>query len=227
MVGSSSMSVSSVSNAAATYSQQATATPRPTPLTTDVNTNTDRPADVVNEPSPSTVVTLSEAAKNPASQVDAEKFPGLAAYARGEKNITLTVEEGNEGVRLGIIKVGVNKSSMPLSEAWAPQLFVQAGGGSKELDISHFVKQLNRAGISDANAQIMFKTFDKSGDGSLSIDEYYAGIKSGGSQNTELFQRLIDTYTRNADGSVNDAATNQFLAQGLAVATAFWSRHND
>lgn len=226
MVGSSSMSVSSVSNAAATYSQQASATPRPTPLTTDVSTNTDRPADVVNEPSPSTVVTLSEAAKNPASQVDAEKFPGLAAYARGEKNITLTVEEGNEGVRLGIIKVGVDKSSMPLSEAWAPQLFVQAGDG-KDLDLSHFVKQLNRAGVSDANAQIMFKTFDKSGDGSLSLDEYYAGIKSGGSQNTELFQRLIDTYTRNADGSVNDAATNQFLAQGLAVATAFWSRHSD
>lgn len=68
----------------------------------------------------------------------------------------------------------------------------------------------------------MFKTFDKSGDGSLSLDEYYAGIKSGGSQNTELFQRIIDTYTRNADGSVNDAATHQFLAQGLAIATAFW-----
>ncbi|MEO8643486.1 EF-hand domain-containing protein [Pseudomonas sp.] len=220
------MSVSSVSNAAATYSQQTSATPRPTPLTTDENPNTDRPVDVVNEPSPSTVVTLSEAAKNPASQVDAEKFPGLAAYARGEKNITLTVEEGNEGVRLGIIKVGVDKSSMPLSEAWAPQLFVQAGGG-KDLDLSHFVKQLNRAGVSDANAQIMFKTFDKSGDGSLSLDEYYAGIKSGGSQNTELFQRLIDTYTRNADGSVNDTATNQFLAQGLAVASRFWSRHNN
>ncbi|WP_460143237.1 EF-hand domain-containing protein [Pseudomonas sp. S3_B08] len=220
------MSVSSVSNAAGTYSQQALFTSRPKPQTTDVTTNTDRPADVVNEPSPSTVVTLSEAAKNPASQVDAEKFPGLAAYARGEKNITLTVEEGNEGVRLGIIKVGVDKSSMPLSEAWAPQLFVQAGGG-KDLDRSRFVKQLNRAGVSDANAQIMFKIFDKSGDGSLSLDEYYAGIKSGGSQNTELFQRLIDTYTRNADGSVNDTATNQFLAQGLAVATAFWSRHND
>lgn len=226
MVGPSSMSVSSVSNAAGTYSQQALFTSRPTPQTTDVTTNTDRPADVVNEPSPSTVVTLSEAAKNPAPQVDAEKFPGLAAYARGEKNITLTVEEGNEGVRLGIIKVGVDKSSMPLSEAWAPQLFVQAGGG-KDLDLSHFVKQLNRAGVSDANAQIMFKTFDKSGDGSLSLDEYYAGIKSGGIQNTELFQRLIDTYTRNADGSVNDTSTNQFLAQGLAVATAFWSRHNN
>jgi hypothetical protein len=171
-------------------------------------------------------VTLSEAAKNPASQVDSVKFPGLAAYAQGGKNITLTEEEGNEGVRLGIIKIGTDKSSMPLSEAWAPQLFVQAGGGNDKLDLSHFTQQLNRAGVSDAKAQIMFKTFDKSGDGSLSLDEYYAGIKAGGSQSTELFQQLIDTYTRNADGSANEAATNQFLAQGLAVATTFWSRHN-
>ncbi|WP_460091720.1 EF-hand domain-containing protein [Pseudomonas sp. S2_E02] len=220
------MSVSIITSASATYSQQTSATPKLAPLTTDVITGVDRPADVASEPPPSTVVTLSEAAKNPASQVDADKFPGLAAYARGEKNITLTVDEGNEGLRLGILKLGTDKSSMPLSEAWAPQLFVQAGGG-KDLDRSHFVKQLNRAGVSDANAQIMFKTFDKSGDGSLSLDEYYAGIKSGGSQNTELFQRLIDTYTRNADGSVNDTSTNQFLAQGLAVATAFWSRHNN
>lgn len=221
------MSVSSVSSAAASYSPVASSTPKPTAPTTDENTNVDRPEGIVSAPSPSTVVTLSEAATNPASQVDAEKFPGLAAYARGEKNITLTVEEGNEGVRLGIIKVGTDKSATPLSEAWAPQLFVQAGGGSATLDVSHFVRQLNRAGVSDAKAQIMFKTFDKSGDGSLSVDEYYAGIKAGGSQNTELFQRLIDTYTRNTDGSANDAATNQFLAQGLAVATAFWSRHND
>ncbi len=72
------------------------------------------------------------------SAVDEKKFPGLAAYARGEKGITLTPEEGVEALRLGIIPEGHIKSEMPLSEAWAPQLFVRAGGEVESLMLINF-----------------------------------------------------------------------------------------
>jgi hypothetical protein len=160
------------------------------------------------------------------SAVDEQKFPGLAAYARGEKGITLTLEEGVEALRLGIIPQGHNKSEMPLSEAWAPQLFVRAGGATGKLDVDQFSKQLAIVGVDSSRAKSMFKNFDTSGDGSLTVDEYYAGIKAGGEKVTALFQSLIDAYTRNTDGSANEQATYQFLAEGSAMATTFWSRHS-
>lgn len=158
--------------------------------------------------------------------VDEKRFPGLAAYARGEKRITLTTDELNEALRLGIVKEGHDKSSIPLSEAWAPQLFVRAGGAGGKLDLDQFSKQLAIVGVDSARAKSMFKDFDASGDGSLSVDEYYEGIKAGGEKYKDLFQSLIDSYTRNADGSANEQKTNQFLAEGLALATKFWSRRS-
>ncbi|WP_460045064.1 EF-hand domain-containing protein [Pseudomonas sp. S2_H01] len=99
------------------------------------------------------------------------------------------------------------------------------GGGGK-LDVDQFSKQLAIVGVDSSRAKSMFKNFDTSGDGSLSLDEYYAGIKAGGEKATALFQSLIDAYTRNADGSANEQATNQFLAEGSAMATKFWSRRS-
>ncbi|MFJ3524254.1 EF-hand domain-containing protein [Pseudomonas sp. NPDC090203] len=177
----------------------------------------------------SAAVTTPSSKPDPADKaalVDEKKYPGLAAYARGGKGITLTQDELAEALRLDIIPEGHTKSAIPLSEAWAPQLFVRAGGGGGKLDVDQFSKQLAVVGVDAARAKSMFKDFDKSGDGTLSVDEYYEGIKAGGEKYTVLFQSLIDAYTRNADGSASEEKTNQFLAEGSAMATKFWSRRS-
>ncbi|HEY4316647.1 MAG TPA: EF-hand domain-containing protein [Herbaspirillum sp.] len=115
-------------------------------------------------------------------------------------------------------------SSKSLSEAWAPQMHVQADADHDNLlSASEFEDQMQRVGIAVAQAQEMFRTFDKSGDGRISVEEYVAGVKASNSSGSTLFNRLLDSYVRNPDGKINDQAETDFLSKGSAAAEKYWA----
>ncbi|EJN34393.1 hypothetical protein [Pseudomonas sp. GM80] len=125
------------------------------------------------------------------------------------------------------VQPGTMKSSMPLSEAWGPQLFVLADkNGDKDLNDSEFAELMNRIGMPSDQAKELFSTFDTMNKNSLTIDEFAQGIKSNNSQGKDIFQNVIDTIILNPTGEVNESALQDFLKQGAAAAESYWSRHN-
>jgi hypothetical protein len=115
-------------------------------------------------------------------------------------------------------------SSKSLSEAWAPQMHVQADADHDNLlSAGEFEDQMQRVGIAVAQAQEMFRRFDKSGDGRISVEEYVAGVKASNSSGSMLFNKLLDTYVRNPDGKINDQAETDFLSKGSAAAEKYWA----
>jgi Ca2+-binding EF-hand superfamily protein len=119
---------------------------------------------------------------------------------------------------------GELKSVIPLTEAWGPQMFFQANTSKTEkLTSSEFADQLKRIGVSTESASKLFRTFDMSKDGSLSVDEYVAGIRSINASGNTMFSDLMYSYTRSPDGKVDNAAEDSFLQQGGALATKYWS----
>jgi Ca2+-binding EF-hand superfamily protein len=125
------------------------------------------------------------------------------------------------------VQPGTMKSSMPLSEAWGPQLFVLADtNGDKSLNDSEFAELMNRIGMPSDQAEELFSLFDTTKENRLSIDEFVEGIKSSNSQGNSIFQNVIDTIICNPTGEVNESALQNFLKQGSSAAESYWSRHN-
>jgi len=119
---------------------------------------------------------------------------------------------------------GELKSVMPLTEAWGPQMFFQADSSKNEkLTSSEFADQLKRIGVSAETASKLFKTFDTSNDAGLSVDEYVAGIRSINASGNTMFSDLMNSYSRSPDGQIDNAAQDNFLKQGEALATKYWS----
>jgi Ca2+-binding EF-hand superfamily protein len=103
-------------------------------------------------------------------------------------------------------------------------MFFQANTSKNEkLTSSEFADQLKRVGVSAETASKLFKTFDTSKDGSLSVDEYVAGVRSINSSGNTMFSDLMNSYTRSPDGKVDHAAEDSFLKQGEALATKYGS----
>jgi len=117
-------------------------------------------------------------------------------------------------------------TATPLAIAWAPQLMAQADTDKdSRLDSGEFTRLLQRAGVNADQAEKLFQSFDSSQDGKLTVDEFVDGVTQQVNDNNPLFQKLIDSYTRNPDGSNNESAVNAFLAQGFALASDWASRH--
>jgi Ca2+-binding EF-hand superfamily protein len=117
-------------------------------------------------------------------------------------------------------------SAMPLTVAWAPQLFVQADANrDNQLTVGEFTDQLSRIGETADTAKALFSKFDTDDDGKLSIDEFVHGVQSNvATGGGALFSRLIDFYTVNPNDKDDKQPLNDFLAAGLAVANAYWSK---
>lgn len=112
--------------------------------------------------------------------------------------------------------------SMQLSVAWAPQMLVQADTNQDEqLDSDEFRKQLDRVGVTEQDVRKLFKGFDTSGDGSLTVDEFVKGIKNSLAQGEAVFDDLVNSYQRDSAGNIDDAATDAFLKQGYALALKY------
>lgn len=122
------------------------------------------PASATSNNTPATPVTSSTSVTAPTSTTATSSPATIVTLSDGH---TMTVIPGQL------------KSVIPLTEAWGPQMFFQANTSKNEkLTSSEFADQLKRIGVSVETASKLFKTFDTSKDGGLSVDEYVAEIRS-------------------------------------------------
>ncbi|MEX3940554.1 EF-hand domain-containing protein [Paraburkholderia sp. BR10937] len=111
----------------------------------------------------------------------------------------------------------------PLAVAWAPQMFVQGDTNNDDsLSLEEFQAQLSRAGVAADAAKQLFKSFDTSDDGQVSLTEFVEGVSTSIKSGSQVFNDLMDSYTRDANGNLDQTATDNFLSAGVAKATAFW-----
>jgi hypothetical protein len=146
-----------------------------------------------------------------------------ASSAAPQESYVVTLG-GNAPHPSKIIDVTATIEKTPLTVAWAPQLFSQAGSnGNNQLSLDEFASQLRRVGVDTASAKKLFDAFDTSQSGALLGDDFVEGIKRAFGSDSDLFTRLIDTYTKGPDGHDDVAATNKFLSDGLAQANRYWA----
>lgn len=112
----------------------------------------------------------------------------------------------------------------PLSVAWAPQMFAKADGdNSSSVTAAEFGKLLAQAGLTSDQASALFSSFDTSQDGVLSVDEFVDGVQNQENSGAKTFDSLLSSIVKGSDGSLDNQATDAFLAQGSAVADRYWS----
>ncbi|WP_295996998.1 EF-hand domain-containing protein [Rugamonas sp.] len=160
-------------------------------------------------------------ANNSASAKAAAK--DAAAPAPADDQPASTIVTLSNGQTSKVVEGDVNSLiATPLTIAWAPETFVQGDTDrNQSLNATEFATQLKRVGVSAETAQKLFASFDTSKDGTLSIDEFVQGVKANYASGDTLFTKLVDSYTTDASGKVDDAATDRFLSQGLAVANQY------
>jgi hypothetical protein len=111
----------------------------------------------------------------------------------------------------------------PLAVAWAPQMYVQGDENNDgSLSLGEFQAQLARINVSAETAKQLFENFDTSGDGQVSLAEFVLGVSQSVSSGSQVFNNLLDSYTRDANGNFDSSAADQFLSAGASVAEAFW-----
>lgn len=139
-------------------------------------------------------------------------------------------ELANKSTRQSVVvtlSAGAEKSeslaATPLAVAWAPQMFVQGdSSGDGQLSKDEFETQMKRAGLATAAADKLFKMIDPSDDGQLTVSEYVDGVNESIRAGNGSFDRLMHSYTQDANGSVQKPAIDQFLKEGEDVASAYW-----
>jgi len=94
------------------------------------------------------------------------------------------MSDGRE-INVDVVMYTGKMSSMPMSVASAPQLFVQADKDHDgKLSLDEFTDQLKRVGVSADDAKKMFQSFNKSNGSEMSIDDFVNGVvatNAGGS----------------------------------------------
>ncbi|HZZ13213.1 MAG TPA: EF-hand domain-containing protein [Paraburkholderia sp.] len=111
----------------------------------------------------------------------------------------------------------------PLAVAWAPQMFVQGDQNNDDaLSLDEFQAQLSRTGVSADTVKQLFQSFDTSNDGQVSIDEFVTGVRNDIVSGSQVFQKLMDSYTHDANGNFDQGTVDRFLSAGAAAADAFW-----
>jgi Ca2+-binding EF-hand superfamily protein len=102
-------------------------------------------------------------------------------------------------------------------------MFVQGdSSGDRQLSKDEFETQMKRAGLAAEAADKLFKTFDSSDNGQLTVSEYVDGANDSIRAGNELFNRLMQSYTQDANGGMQKSAMDQFLKAGEDVASAYW-----
>jgi len=102
-------------------------------------------------------------------------------------------------------------------------MFVQGdSSGDGQLSKDEFETQMKRAGLATAAADKLFKMIDSSDDGQLTVSEYVDGVNGSIRAGNGSFDRLMHSYTQDANGSVQKSAIDQLLKEGEDVASAYW-----
>jgi hypothetical protein len=117
-------------------------------------------------------------------------------------------------------------SSVPMSSASAPELFVQADSdGNGSLSREEFARQLKRVGADDAKATALFDSFNTSKNAELTLDDYVKTVTSSDTDTRNLFQSLFASYTTDESGNFSIQEFANFKSQGAAVAAEYWHAH--
>ncbi|WP_322071584.1 EF-hand domain-containing protein [Paraburkholderia bannensis] len=111
----------------------------------------------------------------------------------------------------------------PMAVAWAPQMFVQGDKNNDDaLSLDEFQAQLSRVGVGADDAKQLFSSFDTSDDGLVSLTEFVTGVSRSISSGNQVFNDLMDSYTRDSDGNLDQSKTDSFLSAGQSKAETFW-----
>lgn len=119
-------------------------------------------------------------------------------------------------------------SSIPLSLASAPELFVQADtNGNGSLSRDEFASQLKRAGVDRRKATAMFDSFNVSKKAELTLNDYVMAIRGSDTETRNVFQNLFTSYTTDQTGQFSTQQFASFKAQGAAVADQYWHAYQE
>lgn len=158
-----------------------------------------------------------------APQVAPAPDPASAAPAR--PSTTVTLSDGRE-IEVDVVMYTGKVTSMPMSVASAPQLFVQADKDRDgKLSLDEFTDQLKRVGVSADEAKTMFQSFNKSKSKEMSIDDFVDGVVATNTGGSSVYQDLYLSYTAGADGKYDMGVDAAYMAQGVSTASAYWAKH--
>ncbi len=125
---------------------------------------------------------------------------------------SMNVIEGDPGALQGT----------PLAVLRSPELLVAGDNDqNQQIDADEFSKQLARIGVSADDAKKLFATFDASGDGKVSPEEYIQGVKDSISGGSNTFKDLLDSYTNDANGKFDMNAYAAFMQKGKELAAQY------
>jgi hypothetical protein len=148
-----------------------------------------------------------------------------AAPAPSRPSTTVKLSDGRE-IEVDVVMYTGKVTSMPMSVASAPQLFVQADkDGDGKLSLDEFTDQLKRVGVSADEAKTMFQSFNKSKGKEMSIDDFVDGVVATNAGGNSVYQNLYVSYTAGADGKYDMGADAAYMAQGASTAAAYWAKH--
>jgi len=135
------------------------------------------------------------------------------------------MSDGRE-INVDVVMYTGKMSSMPMSVASAPQLFVQADKDHDgKLSLDEFTDQLKRVGVSADDAKKMFQSFNKSNGSEMSIDDFVNGVVATNAGGSSVYQDLYLSYTAGTDGKYDMGVDAAFMAQGASTAQAYWTKH--
>jgi hypothetical protein len=110
----------------------------------------------------------------------------------------------------------------PMSVAWAPALFVNAAADpSKGLTSDEFSTELSKVGVDEDTAKKLFDSFDKSKDGTLSMDEFVDGVTADNASGHSRFQDLALSYAS------NQTSMNALMDKGSDAIDEYWGAIRD
>lgn len=150
-------------------------------------------------------------------------IPASSGSTEPQPSTTVTLSDGT----VSEVSTYTGKlSSMPMSVATAPEIFVQGDTDhDNSLSLQEFTQQLNRVGVSSDAAAKLFDEINTSKNANLSLDDFVNGVVAANKKGNSVFQDLFTLYTSDQNGKSSLEAFNTFMAQGAAVANQYWTEH--
>jgi hypothetical protein len=147
--------------------------------------------------------------------------PAVTSTPSGDGNSSIVTLSDSSS--MNVIERDPSKlQGTPLAVLRSPEL-VAAGDKDqdRQIDADEFGKQLARIGVSADDAKKLFATFDASGDGKVSPEEYIQGVKDSIAGGNDLFKNLLNSYINGENGQLDVSAYAAFMQQGKDLAAQY------
>jgi Ca2+-binding EF-hand superfamily protein len=148
---------------------------------------------------------------------------GQAQSSESASSSPSTIVTLSDGTTSTVVEADPSSlQATPLAQLWSPQMFVQGDQNQDtQIDEEEFGQQLARVGVSEDDAKKLFQTFDSSGDGKVSPEEFIQGIRNSLGSGSDLFKNLLNSYIDDASGKLDVAAFSAFMQKGQALAEQY------